>query len=98
MGGVQEPDTASKSRWGHTDGVSVNALDGSGGGRLGPFRDGLCLWRRMGESSISVRSSDTVAGRVASEARVGGSCAWPEPRSGGSLWVTWKFGSGSLTR
>ena len=95
---VRNPDAVFTNFWGHPDDVRVYDLDDGGGSMLGWFPDVLGMWQRMGEAHNSVLHSDTVADCIASEARVGGSCVWPEPHSGGSLWDRWKFGSGSLIR
>lgn len=95
---VRNPDAVFTNFWGHPDGVRVYDLDDDGGSMLGRFPDVAGMWKRMGEAHNSVLHNDTVAGCIASESRVAGSCRWPEPRNVGTLWERARSGVGSLLR
>ena len=95
---VRNPDAEFTNFWGRPDDVRVYDLNDGDGSMLGRFPDVVGMWRRMGEAHNSVLHSDTVADCIASEARAGGSCDWPETPSIGAIWGRGSSGAGPLVR
>lgn len=95
---VRNPAAGFTNFWGRPDDVRVYDLNDGGGSMFARFPDVLGMWQRMGEAHNSVLHSDTVAECIASEARAGGSCEWPEPWSIGAVWGRGRSGTGPLVR
>jgi hypothetical protein len=83
---VRNPDAVFTNFRDRPDGVRVYDLDDGGGSMLGRFPSLAGMWKRMGEAHESVLHDDTVADCIAAEARRTGSCVWPTPERGVSLW------------